>query len=211
MLSRLSGAGCAGGGLDIGADCWVRGRLLAHSDLSCSIEALRVLRVCAGAVEGLLLLLFVLGFSLTARLGRNGRDSFLVSRDGVRGGEGLTVLLGGSPTRALQDLARLSTLGTMLFRLEGLGLQDSVWFCSATRVSRFREAGRDIGFDNGSRGSGFSDSRRPGVPGPGLLAKSLCRTDMDRVEALLAVWMSERCRIFSRVIKVFETGALCLF
>lgn len=134
--------------------------------------------------------------SLTERLGRNGLESFRVSRDGVRGGEGLVVLLPFSSTRALHDLARLRTRGMMLFRLECLAVLGSAWFCSATRVSsRCREAGRDLGFDNGSRGSGFSDiGRRPGVPGPGLLAKSLCRTDMGRAEALLAVVTSEHCK-----------------
>lgn len=205
IVSRLSGCGwgffwwevCGRvGGLAI--ECWVRGRLVAHSALSCSIEALRVLRVCAGAVEGLLgvlVLMLILVLLLTDRLGMKGRESFLVSRDGVRSGDGLSVLLGVAPTRALHDLARLSILGTMLFRLEGLGPLGSVRLCSATRVSsRFREAGRGLGLDNGSRGSGFSDARRPGVPGPGLLAKSLCRTDMDRVGALLAVLMSECCK-----------------
>lgn len=84
----------------------------------------------------------------------------------------------------------------MLFRLEYLAVLGPAWFFSAMRVSsRYREEGRDLGFDNGSRGSGFSDiGRRPGVPGPGLLVKSLCRTDKGRVEALLAVLTREHCK-----------------
>lgn len=42
----------AGGGGCLPIDCCVRGRPLAHSALSCSIDALLDLRVCAGAVEG---------------------------------------------------------------------------------------------------------------------------------------------------------------
>lgn len=173
-------------------DCCVRGRPFAHSALSCSIDALLVFRVRAGAVEGRLC---VSVFSLTERLGRKGRESFLVNRDGVRGGEGSVVVIPGCPSRALHDLARLRTRGMMLSRLEGLRRRDSVWRCSTMRVSsRFREAGRDFGLDNGSRGSGFSEmGRRPGVPGPGLLAKSLCRTDMVREGALFGVLTRERC------------------
>lgn len=192
-----------GAGADLAIDCWVRGRPLAHSVLSCSIEALRDLRVRAGAVEGLLC---VPVLSLAERLGRNGRESFLVSpsREGVRDGGGPSLVSAVSATRALHDLARLRTRGTILSRLEGLGpgKLGSAWGCSETRVSsRCREPGRVLGFDIGSLGSGFSDKGRfPGVPGPGLLAKSLCRTDIGRDEALLVILTIEHYTRISRLV-----------
>lgn len=134
-------------------------------------------------------------FSLADRFGRKGLESLRLSLPDVDGRGGCGSLLApalASAIRALHDLARLM----ILRRRPSLGMGWSAGvsvpsLAAAGGLWNFLEAVDVLfGFDNGSRGRGFSDVGRS-------LSKSLCLTDLCRFADLLVCLINDRCVIVS--------------
>jgi hypothetical protein len=124
------------------------------------------------------------------RLGRNGLDSFRLSFPEVdvgRGG-GCSAPAPVSAIRALHDLALLRILRRVPSPVLGGFAGVSGWsFAVVGRLSKCLDVvGVLFGFDNGSRGSGFSRIVDD------LFSKSLCLTDLLRFTALLFCLMNDR-------------------
>jgi hypothetical protein len=130
-------------------------------------------------------------FSLADRLGRKGLESLRLSLpdvDGRGGGASLPAPAPASAIRALHDLARLMILRRMPSPRMGGSAGVSVWFLTVALSNCLEAVGVLVlfGFDNGSRGRGFSDVGRS-------LAKSLCLTDLFRFTVLLVCLTNDRC------------------
>jgi len=128
-------------------------------------------------------------FSLVDRLSKKGFESLCLSFPGVdgRGGGSLPAPAPASAIRALHDLARL----IILRRMPSLGTDWSAGLSGLSSigagVSNCLEAvGVLFGFDNGSRGRGFSDTGRS-------LLKSICVIDLLRLAVLLVCLINDRC------------------
>lgn len=142
---------------------------------------------CEGAVFGRPWAKLI--FSLADRLGRKGLESLRLSFpdvDGRGGGASLPAPAPVSAIRALHDLARLMILRRMPSLRMGGSAGVSVWFLTVALSNCLEAVGVLFGFDNGSRGRGFSDVGCP-------LANSLCLTDLFRFTVLLACLINDRC------------------
>ena len=155
---------------------------------SCSIEILREDRNGWGAVLGRSLVRS--SFSLVDRFGKKGLDSFRfsfpVDVDG-RGG-GFSAPAPASAIRAPHDLALLRIPRRTPSLVSGGSAGVSGWSLAVVGgLSKCLEVvGVLLGFENGSRGSGFSGMVDD------LFSKSLCLTDLLRVIALLFCLTNDR-------------------